>query len=118
MADDEVQVTIGPVHQGLQGVAYGSRPFPFKPVEDDTDPNVPHQWFQTTADHLPGNPSCSRCQLPRENARHRGTYTATITLNSNDLEALQSEYDFFIAASEHLEGDDVWWETTPPTASE
>ena len=31
--DSAVVVTIGPEHNGVRGVAYGLRPFPFRPIE-------------------------------------------------------------------------------------
>jgi hypothetical protein len=34
--DTRPVVTIGPEHDGVRGVAYGSRPFPFRPIEQES----------------------------------------------------------------------------------
>lgn len=77
--------------------------------DTDTDYSQPHEWFQYSQDAVPGNPSCSGCQLPAENARHRGRYTATITLHSNDLDALTEEHDNLLAFFHEGEPDETLW---------
>lgn len=80
----------------------------------DVDYTEPHEWFQYTG--LPeGDPYCSGCQLPAENARHRGRYTATITLHSNDLDQVTEEHDNLLAFFHARDGgEDVWASVTDP----
>lgn len=77
--------------------------------EGDEDYTQPHQWFQYVQDAVPGNPSCSGCQLPYENVRHRGRFTATITLHGNDRDSVQAEAAHVQEFLAECEGD-VWWE--------
>lgn len=85
------------------------------PDTDDTDYSKPHQWFQYTHDAVPGNPSCSGCQLPAANERHRGRYTAVLTLHSNDLDAITEELDNILAYAERRDDDDIWLQVNYPS---
>jgi hypothetical protein len=59
--------------------------------------------------------TCAECQLPDENARHRGAYTATITIHGNVLASVREEaigvYQFVASRDEE---DPIWTTITLP----
>ena len=82
-----------------------------------TDPDAPHE-FTVRLDELAlpmAERRCTECQLPDANARHRGTFTATITIHGNVLASVREEaigvYQF---VANRDEDDPIWSEITLP----
>lgn len=74
-------------------------------AEDDKVP-FHHEFAVRT----PGDPYCVECQLPRENARHRGAHVITLQVHGNDLDTLRREVNGmkeFIHLGDHA---DLWVE--------
>ena len=81
------------------------------------EPDAPHE-FTVHLDELAlpkAERRCAECQLPDENARHRGRFTATITIHGNVLASVREEaigvYQF---VANRDEDDPIWSEITLP----
>ena len=63
----------------------------------------------------PDDPYCRRCNLPEGNARHRGTFTATITIHGNVLASVREEaFGVYQFVAKRDEGNPTWSEITLP----